>query len=103
MTDPSLTNGTVEFFIGISDTNVYLDNVSVTDGECNPTGECEQVLLVSNPISSGEYEAELELSSDAIIVAPDDIEFHAGNFVELLENFEVKLGAALHAHIAGCN
>ncbi len=103
MTDPSVTNGTVEFFVGNDTANLYIDDVSVTDGNCNPTGSCEQVLYVGSPISAIEYEAELELSSDALIVAPNDVEFHAGDFVELMENFEVQIGAAFHAHIASCN
>lgn len=103
MTDPSLSTGTVEFFIGISGEDVYIDNVSVTNGDCNPDGSCEQILFVSNPMTAGEYKAELELSSDALIVAPDVVDFHAGNFVELLENFEVQQGASFLAHILGCN
>jgi len=103
MTEPSVTNGTVEFFIGNDTDNVYIDNVSVTNGDCNPNGSCEQLLYVGGTTSAFEYQAELELTSDALIVAPDVVDFHAGDFIELMENFEVQQGAAFHAHIAGCN
>ena len=95
------TNGTIEFQLGGSTADVTIDEVSITEEGCSDA--CEQVLYVGSPLLAIEYEAELELSSDASIVAPDDVEFHAGVFVEMMENFEVQLGAAFHAHIAGCN
>ena len=103
MSDPTNSLGSIYLFMGNDSPNVYLDELSVTNGDCNPIGVCEQTLYVGNPVAKEEYEAQQEISSDALIVTPDNVDFHAGNFVELMENFEVQLGAAFHAHIAGCN
>jgi len=103
MSDPNTNAGEVFLFLANSDTDVYVDNFVLTNGDCLPDNSCAQNVYIPNPISTGTYEAGLTLTSDATINSPDDVRFHAGDYVELENNFEVGIGASFEAFIQGCN
>ncbi len=55
------------------------------------------------PIDAGLYNAINSINSNGLINPGDQVTFEAGNFIELLPNFEVSLGANFHAAIKVCN
>jgi len=57
---------------------------------------------VGIPVPPGEYEANIEVTSDGLVNA-GPTEYHAGDSVELLPGFEVTLGTEFEAYIEGCN
>lgn len=55
------------------------------------------------PIDAGLYNAINAINSNGLVNPGDQVTFEAGNFIELLPNFEVSLGADFHAGIKVCN
>ncbi len=66
---------------------------------------CVDELIVSDNPASGEYEAKISVTSQGVVptstVTPTV--FHAGNYVELTQDFCVPVGADFEAYIEGCN
>ncbi len=64
---------------------------------------CPPVLDLSGTQSTNiEYESGDYISSDQTILSPAEVEYDAATSIDLLENFEVRLGAIFHAYIDGC-
>jgi len=55
------------------------------------------------PIDPGLYNAINSINSNGLVSPGDQVSFEAGNFIELLPNFEVGLGATFNATIKVCN
>ncbi len=66
--------------------------------------ECEDVNLVKNevPIPSGEYDAQLTITSSGLVRTGYNVSFIAGESVTLNGGFEVELGGEFLAAIAPC-
>jgi len=103
MSDPTSTLGSIYIYVGNDSPDVYIDNLIVTNGECNPNAGCAPNLYLPNPIASGSFQAGSYITSDATVNSIDIVDFHAGDYVELLSNFEVEGGASFEAYIEGCN
>lgn len=66
-------------------------------------GCCPLVLAVNfDPIPNGPYDAELDITSTGRVPAGGDVQFRAGNSVELLPEFEVVLGGVFEILMQGC-
>jgi hypothetical protein len=59
--------------------------------------------VISGTPTSGIYSAEHAIISDAMINSPQVVEFHAGNYVELIDSFSVELGAVFDIYIGPCD
>ena len=85
----------------INSDEVYLDNIIIET--CVPDSDCVDVIVNNdNSLFSSSLRAVLEIKSNNIIPAGVDIEFSAGQSVELLSGFEVKSTAVFHAFIESC-
>lgn len=83
-----------------ADINLAASDILVKD--CN---ECEYDVYVpgfGTSIIPGLYEAEHDIFSDGL-VNMGQVQFPAGNSIELLPGFEVTLGNPFHAYIEGCS
>ncbi len=72
-----------------------------TDENC-PIEPCDGNNLYINPATQSTYRAKQIIESDAVINSTQDIEYFAGQAVELDEGFEVSLGAEFLAQIKDC-
>ena len=91
--------------------NIYLFNLGVCDhfnisgiqllvGDC-----CQEDLYIPGAgigVNGGLYEVSQNITSDGTVNSAN-VEFSAGNSVELMAGFEVELGMEFHAFIEGCN
>jgi hypothetical protein len=67
------------------------------------TNTCpESMTIVESPISSGHYQAEIQLVSEATAQNSATITLSAGDNLVLNPNFEVPLGTTLLMNIQGC-
>jgi PKD repeat protein len=66
------------------------------------SGGCDTDLTLTSA-ASGTYQASNSITSTAIISAPSNVIFQAGNFVELQMNFEVQLNAEFLVEIVPCS
>jgi len=55
-----------------------------------------------NPIINGLYHATQSINSMGLVNATSDVEFVAGQQIELEVGFESKMGSEFYAHIEGC-
>lgn len=78
---------------------VYIDNILFDS--CTPCPD--QITDYSNAIASSSLQAGISITNNGIIQTNSNIEFYAGQFVELAEGFEVKPQAVFHALIEGCS
>ena len=74
-------------------------NISVVDGD--DTCPCVDELQIDLAGGYAEYEANIKVTSDAIILG--DVKMHGGTSVELNQGFEVKPNALFEAYIEGCD
>ncbi len=100
MGGPSTLAGIIEFHIGISDTDVTFDNISIIPTSCGPN--CREELELPNVNTSGTYQAGVKVKSDAILPNGSTVLYHAGQCVELNEGFEVGVGIDFTAEIEPC-
>jgi len=63
---------------------------------------CPVVIHYGNPISSGVYNASVQITSDATISSTQNVSFFAGTCIDLLPGFETVLGADFCADIQSC-
>jgi len=98
-----------------NDSNADINpNVSETcgdniDNNCNnlidencQLNPCDSLNLYINPAAQNTYYAKQTISSDAYINSSQDIEYFAGQTIELGQGFEVVLGAKFLAFIKDC-
>ena len=64
---------------------------------------CDGINLSINPVTQNVYHAKQTIDSDAIITNTQDIEYYAGQSIELDQGFEVVLGAEFLAQIQDCD
>gem|GEM_PF-2271460 len=85
--------------------SIDLLGLEITVIECDPNfSECPENLYVpgpSNAVESGLYESSKSISSDGLIMA-GDVEYSAGEDIELMPGFEVMPGHTFNAVIGGC-
>ncbi len=71
---------------------------------CPNTPVCQPSLHVTGNVYGGLYQASNDVHSDsATVITNDTVTFHAGNYIDLLEDFEVTLGAQFTADIQDCD
>ena len=66
-------------------------------------GNCPNSLDISGVVNSGLYEAQSIITSDGLLPNPNNIEYRAGNTIELESGFEVSIEEQFHAYIGACN
>ncbi len=72
-------------------------------GSC-PAPACPPSLdLTANQSSNAVYVSGSYISSDQVILLPAQVDYDAATEIDLLEGFEVQVGATLHAFIGGCD
>ncbi len=81
------------------DDNVDVNNNGIPDG-CE--GCADYIVESTNSIISIDRSANINITTNGRVFV-GDIEYHAGQEVNLTEGFEVKAGAVFHAYIAPCN
>jgi len=81
--------------------------INYYDDEICSVYACYQDLHVNDGIidvmSPDEYRAGERLSSDCLLPPGRDIDFHAGESIELMQGFSVEPFTAFNAYIQGCN
>jgi len=63
---------------------------------------CHDTIAVNNVINSGIYHASKRIESSGVEFDPRDVQFKAGEEIELMTNFEVKQMATFQAYIESC-
>ncbi len=113
MTNTALTgltgSTTYEYIVsadcmGCDDPNAPIQTF-VTSGGGTP---CYSMLTTSTALAPSEsgvadYESSDWIASNATILGTAQVDYDAANYIELLANFEVRLGAVFCAFIDGCN
>jgi len=105
MQDPSISNGTLEFQVGETNTPLYIDNVSFVENDCesanlSSSSAClENINLFGMP-DKYVYEASVSIISSAEI--EDNISYFAGERISLKTGFKVGNGAVFKGAIQGC-
>ena len=67
---------------------------------CTPT--CPITIHYSTPVADGVYNADVSITSDAILDSTQDVTYYGGEFVELQPGFEVILGGEFLGDIQTC-
>lgn len=98
----TVTDGRIEFYIGSTADDIFMDNIVLLDGDCENVGECTWSMDVTNPVSESVYEAENNITSSATIDDPKNVTFNASEFIQLNIGFEVELGAEFLTTMVGC-
>jgi len=83
-----------------------LENESWSTSTCSciATDNCVDTLALNNTqLTNGLYAANLVLMAENTLNATSNIEFNAGKVIELLKNFEVKVGADFLVDVDVCN
>ena len=98
----SLSNNVVIRFecnASINSDEVFLDNISL---------ESCPILCVDNVVDLNftdlfeDTSAMISIQSNGTVISPNVVDFHAGDNIELLDGFEVEIGAVFHAYISPC-
>ncbi len=108
-----IPNESLSAFNGVDPNGLWIlsitDNFTLDQGELNywcievNSAECVDILDLAGSSGSSIHVAGLEIHSDQIITPPNEVEYSAGEFIELTNNFEVELGADFEAYIEGCD
>lgn len=61
------------------------------------------IVDTNNPDILQDREANVSISTNGKVLNGVDIDYHAGQIVELLNEFEVEIGAEFEVYIASCN
>lgn len=97
----SAANGTT-YYIFVTGYNTSSGNYELSI-DC-PSSECQSSLYKTGNITAGMYEASDNITSDnATIVNNTIVTFHADNYIDLSDEFDVALGAQFTADIQPCN
>lgn len=100
----------------------FLD--SDNDGVCNSDDQCpgfddtidangngipdgcencvDEVIELSHPMITSDKSANLRIKTNGTVVSGNNIEYTAAISIELMQDFEVELGAVYHAYISPC-
>jgi len=83
----------------INSNEVFLDNIVLESCE-----SCvDFVTELNNQDISYSTSAIISIRSNGTVKSPNVVDYHAGDFIQLDEEFEVELGAVFHAFRALCN
>ncbi len=65
---------------------------------------CSDYIIETNyPIITTHRAANIDIITNGKVATSMDVDYHAGNSVELISGFEVEMGAIYHAYIQPCN
>jgi hypothetical protein len=87
--------------------SVSLELTVLSSQDCEPPAPCAEIIFVNAAFLAADphqsiFHAAMKLMSDGIITSGEDIQFKAGEEVELLPGFEVQMGAILTVDIMDC-
>lgn len=82
-----------------SDDTIDTDNNGIPDG-CEDCAD--EVLEMSHPLIDRDTAANLRIMTNGKVPVGNDIDYHAAQSVELINDFEVEIGAVFHAYISPC-
>ncbi len=99
--NPNINPNATELCDGI-DNNCNNNCNNNVDENC-PLDPCDDVNLYINPATQNIYRAKQTIDSDATITNTQDIEYYAGQTINLDQGFEVVLGAEFLAQIKDCD
>ena len=99
--------------VGVDGFGPLADNDVANDGaDYNNDGICDltdppcpdhRVISDTHPAGTNEIiEADLTITSTEIVENGAIIDYHAGDFIDMLAGFDVEVGADFHAYILGC-
>jgi len=100
MTNPTTTQGSLEFYLGGISGDVILDNISFTEVPC--VSSCVSTLTLNGMVSNLLYEAASNIISDGTVAPNADVHLHAGDRIQLENNFNVPANATFRAAIEPC-
>ena len=100
MTDPTVTNIGVDFFLGLGSADVYIACVSLIENDCEQNS-CPPVELLSGSTNTNStYHAAQTVSSNATINA--NVIYKAGDLIELKSGFSTNPTNDFSAEIEDC-
>lgn len=83
----------------INSDEVFLDNIILES--CIECADFVSDLSFADILDHSS--ANIAIESNGTVKSSNNIQFNAGNIIELMEGFTVELGAVFHAYIAPCN
>lgn len=84
------------------DDSIDVNNNGIPDA-CEPT-ECDNYISEMNyPLILSDAGANINITTNGKVANSRDIEYRAGNNIDLMPGFEVELGSIYHAYIQPCN
>lgn len=101
MNDPTDTNARLNFNIGQVLDDVYLDNITLQELDCDNPCESNYYLNDYHALSEN-FNASNLIESSGVIDKEIEVNYRAGNRIDLLEGFETQSGAVFKAEIAPC-
>ncbi len=91
-----------DYYIFVSGWNGNIGDFQL-DISCTSTSNCQTNITQSGSITGDLYEAQDWILSTGTIAAPEQVTYHAGNYIELNNNFAVDTGADFLAEIQACS
>ena len=90
---------------GDNSANLYIDHIRFREycpGDIADIDCLDYTYLHDHVIASDDYKAKIEIESNGIVPINGNILFQAGQEINLISGFEVKLGSLFKAEINGC-
>lgn len=86
----------------VDQTPTFKDENNNGIADCNEPECVDYISHLNNTNQFKSLHAEFQIESNEVIPANSNVEFTAGESINLLPNFDVKLGAIFHAYIENC-
>jgi hypothetical protein len=93
-------NGLKTTVLHLQNTFPFMSSPIILDTDTNTCPD--SLSIVESPISSGLYQAGVQLTSSATLATNSLVNLTAGDKIEIQPNFEVPLGASIELSIKGC-
>jgi len=101
MANPTTNKGSLEFYLGGISGDVILDNILLTEVGC-ASSVCQSSLTINGSANNFMYQASQSINSAAAISPNGNVHFHAGDRIQLGNNFSVPANATFRAAIEPC-
>lgn len=105
MPEPTISVGSIEFQVGESDIELYVDDVSFTETDCESVGlsnACIENINLEGISDEHIYHAGVKITSKAEI-SNTNVSYFAGDNISLDIGFKVENGAVFNGAIQGCD
>ncbi len=100
MSESTTTTATLDFLFGQNHADFWIGNIVLREAGC--VVPCEEIIEVSNPVYSKNYKADNNVNSSIIIPPWRNVQFSAGQSIDLLPGFEIRQGATFSSKIEAC-